>query len=216
MLRVYLSLTRLVENAAESSKMSDKDTWGIVSLVLTIIAFAPYFRSIFKGETKPHMFTWFVGGSCHAVNFIGTYIRGAGAGSWSSGFTALICFAIAVLSFSRGEKNITKSDWVAFIFALAIIPVWYLTKDPLGAVILALLINYLGCYPTARKSYKAPHSENIFTWIVGALRYLISIFAVEQYSIVTVVYTLGMFFANSVIIALLVWRRRAQLRPKSG
>jgi hypothetical protein len=190
--------------------MSEKELWGIISVTLAIIAYAPYFRSLFKREIKPHMFSWFVWGSCHAVAFIGPYTRGAGAGAWSSAFTAVACLSIAGLSFFWGERHITKGDWISFIMALAIIPLWYFTNDPLGAVILALAISYLGCYPTARKSYKAPYTENIFMWIVGALRYLVSIFAIEHYSVVTVFYTLGMFFMNSFIISLLVWRRRMQ------
>jgi len=188
--------------------MLDKEVLGVISVVLAIIAYAPYFRSLFKREIKPHMFSWFVWGTCHAVAFIGPYTRGAGAGTWSSAFTSIICLSIAGLSFFWGERHITKGDWISFIMAMAIIPVWYLTNDPLGAVILALLISYFGCYPTARKSYAAPYSENIFMWIVGALRYFVSIFAIEHYSVVAVFYTLGMFFMNCFIISLLVLRRR--------
>ena len=188
--------------------MSQKELLGILSVALALIAYAPYFRTIFKRQTKPHMFSWIVWGSCHAVAFLGPYTRGAGAGTWSSAITALICFSVAGLSFKFGEKHITKSDWVSFVMALAIIPVWYLTNDPLGAVVLALLISYLGCYPTMRKSFSAPYTENIFTWIVGALRYLVSLFAIEQYSVVAVFYTLGMFFMNDAVILLLVLRRR--------
>ncbi|MFA4995436.1 MAG: hypothetical protein WC521_09080 [Bdellovibrionales bacterium] len=195
--------------------MLDKEVLGAISVLLVVIAYIPYYRSLFKGTTKPHIFSWVIFGSCHAVGFIGPYLRGAGAGSWSSAITSVNCFVIAALAFSRGEKSITKSDWVSFILALFIIPVWYLTKDPLGAVLLALLIFSLGIYPTARKSVVDPYSENIFTWAVGSVRYLISFLAVEHYLIVTSVFQLGTFFMNTIVVILLVWCRYKQSKPIS-
>lgn len=172
----------------------------------------PYFRSIFKRQTKPHMFSWIVWGIVNAIAFAGQFSRGAGAGSWAAGFTAFVCIAVAGLSIVLGEKHITKSDWIAFIAALAAIPSWYFTDDPLGAVILATLINVVGCYPTLRKSYVHPYEENVFTWSINGVRSLISFLAIEHYSLVTMVFTLALLFTNGGIALLLVWRRRVQPR----
>jgi hypothetical protein len=153
------------------------------------------------------MFSWIVWAIVHAIAFWGPYSRGAGAGSWVAGFTAIVCSAIAVLSIFLGEKQITKSDWVAFIASLMIIPLWCITHDPLESLILAILIDVIGCYPTARKSYTNPHEENIFTWSINGLRSLISLFAIEKYSIVTIIFPVAMLFTNGGIALLLVWRR---------
>ena len=190
--------------------MSNKELLGLISVALTVFAYVPYFRSIFKGQTKPHMFSWIVWGIVNAIAFAGQFSRGAGPGSWAAGFTALVCVAVAGLSIVSGEKRITKGDWIAFIGALAAMPLWYFTDDPLGAVILATLINVVGCYPTLRKSYDHPYEENVFTWSVNGVRALISLLAIERYSLVTMIFPSAWLFTNGGIALLLVWRRRAQ------
>lgn len=187
--------------------MLDKELLGCLSIALTVIGYAPYFWSIFKGQTKPHMFSWVIWTIVNGVAFIGPYSRGAGAGSWVAGFTALLCVTIAVLSLRYGEKRIVKSDWIALIVALAMIPLWCFTHDPLGALILAILIDVAGCYPTVRKSYINPYAENLFTWSISGVRSLVSFFAIEQYSLVTMIFPLAMLFTNGGIALLLVWRR---------
>jgi hypothetical protein len=139
---------------------------------------------------------------------------GAGAGTWGSGFTAVNCLVLAGFGYFLGEKNITKGDWISLILSLGIIPIWAFTRDPLGAVILALVIDIIGCYPTVRKSYTAPYTENVFTWSVNSIRFLFSFFAIEQYSLVAVIFPLGIFLINSSITLLLVIRRRVQGRAR--
>lgn len=162
------------------------------------------------------MFSWIIWAIVNGVAFIGPYNRGAGAGSWVAGFTALLCVTIAVLCVFYGEKRIVKSDWLAFIVALATIPLWYFTHDPLGALILAILIDVAGCYPTVRKSYINPYEENVFTWSISGMRSLVSFFAIEQYSLVTMIFPLAMLFTNGGIALLLVWRRFMIKKPMSS
>jgi len=188
--------------------MFDKQFLGSISVALTLLGYAPYFRSILKRKTKPHMFSWIVWGIVNAIACAGQFSRGAGAGSWVAGLTAFLCILIAGLSTTYGEKNITKSDWVAFIVALTAIPLWRFTNDPLGAVILATLIDVVGCYPTIRKSYTKPHEENAFIWSIAALRSFISFFAIEHYSLVTTFFPITMIFTNGGLAALVLWRRQ--------
>lgn len=187
--------------------MFDKEFLGYLSITLTLIGYAPYFRSILKRQTKPHMFSWIVWALVNGIAFIGPYTRGAGAGAWVAGVTALLCLAIAALCVPYGDKRITKSDWIAFTAALAAIPLWILTEDPLSALILAIFIDVAGCYPTVRKSYINPYEENLFTWSMSAVRSLVSLFAIEQYSLVTTIFPLVMVFTNGGIALLLIGRR---------
>ena len=193
--------------------MLSKEFLGILSVVLTLVGYASYFWSILKQKTKPHMFSWLVGGIVNGIAFFGQYSRGAGAGSWTTGATALICFVIFGLSTVWGEWNITRSDWAAFIGALAAIPLWYFTSDPLGAIILAILIDAMGLYPTLRKSYSKPYEEDLFAWAITTFRSLISLFALERYSLVTVIFPLAMAVLNGAVAFMLVWRRPFYKKP---
>ena len=192
--------------------MVDKNIYGMLAVALTIIGYAPYFISILKRQTKPHMFSWIIWSIVNAIASAGQWSRGGGPGSWSGGLTTLFCILITGFCFSHGEKHVTRSDWWAFIAALLAIPLWYFTDDPLGAMILATLIDIVGCYPTLRKSYWKPYEENVFSWAICGVRSLLALFALEKYDFVTVIFLAAMLVTNGGIAVLLLWRRRTLLR----
>jgi len=187
--------------------MFSKEFLGLLSVVLTAIAYAPYIYGTLKRRIKPHIFTWIVGGIVNGVAFVGQSSQGGGAGAWVTGFTGLLCIGIVGLSIRRGDKNITKSDWVAFTLALLSVGMLYIVKSPLGAVVLASLIDMLGCYPTIRKSYLRPHEESAFMWGVAGLRSVVSLFALEHYVAVTIIYPLTLVLLNGVVTSMILWRR---------
>ncbi|MBN8779886.1 hypothetical protein [Thiobacillus sp.] len=51
------------------------------AMALTFVAFVPYFRSIFAGTTRPHVFSWVVWGTNTSVAFMATLSAGGGAGA---------------------------------------------------------------------------------------------------------------------------------------
>lgn len=195
--------------------MIDKELIGLLAVALTFAGYIPYFWSILKRSTTPHMFSWVIWGTVNGIVFVGQYSAGGGAGSWVAGTTSVLCFLIVALCFRYGEKNIKKSDWIALIAAFLAIPLWYFTKNPLWAVILATMIDVVGCYPTARKSFNNPYNENLMSWAIAALRSFISFFALEAYSLTTVIFPIAMIFTNGGMAAMLAWRR-VQLGKKAS
>jgi hypothetical protein len=188
--------------------MTTKELFGLASVALCLLCYGPYFYSIIRGKTRPHTFSWIVWSIVNAIVFLSQWSDGAEAGAWVTGMTALFCLTVVGLSLRNGETTITRSDWVSFIAALAMIPLWSLTKDPLAAVLLGTAIDALGCYPTLRKSFVDPHSEPVFSWAVAGARSFISIFAIQHYSLVTVLYPVAMILTNGGGACVLLLRRR--------
>jgi hypothetical protein len=192
--------------------MFDKELFGFISLACATVGYGSYIWSIFKGRTKPHAFSWIVWGTVTAIIFCAQVSKQAGVGAWATGATAIVCFAISILAMWRGEKNITRSDWLTFIGALAGIPLWYFTKDPFWSVILVTVIGELGAYPTFRKSYFKPHEEMAFMYILDIAKYALSLAAIGHYSIVTALYPAIIVLSNSLFVLMLLWRRHVILK----
>jgi hypothetical protein len=112
-------------------------------------------------------------------------------------------------SFRNGEKEITRSDWLTFLAALAAIPLWLLTRSPAAAAVWVTLIDGLGYYPTCRKSWRRPHEEFAFTHIIANVKHACSLLAIRHYSIATAFYPAGLTVMNTLLVALIYWRRRA-------
>jgi hypothetical protein len=188
--------------------MSYKEYLGYISLVIAFSSYAPYIRSVLIKQTKPHVFSWIIWGVLTSIGFFAQYSKGAGPGAWATGFVACGCFIVALLAIKEGEKNITKGDTMMFIAALMAIPAWYFTKEPLTAVILITIIDAIGgYYPTLRKSYYNPLEEMMTTYVLGIIQIIISLCALENYSLTTMLYPVFVAFANGGLIVLVLWRR---------
>ena len=195
--------------------MISKEAIGILSLVIAVVSYTPYVRSIFVANTKPHAFSWLVWGAVSAIAFVAQFVNHAGAGAWVTGFSAIVCLGAGVLALFRGEKDITRGDWIAFLSTLLAIPLWIITKDPLWSVLLVTLIDTLAYYPTFRKSFLKPDEELAFKYVVNGLKHLLSLLALEHITVVTSIYPLISFFMEIGIVAMLLWRRSVAEKPKA-
>lgn len=187
--------------------MDGREILGALATLIALISYVPYLITIFKGTTRPHGFSWIVFGLLTVIGFAAQVYGGAGAGAWVMGFSAAICFIIAGLAVFKGTFDPTRSDWITFIAALAAIPLWLATDNPLYAVILITLIDALAFYPTFRKAYHYPHEELVFTFFLSGLKFVLSLFALDTVSLVTVVYPASLIFMNWLFIAMVVYRR---------
>lgn len=173
-----------------------KETIGLAAVALTIIGHLPYIIDIFKGKTKPHIFTWGVWAVVTVLAFIGQWQKGGGAGAWTTGVTGLITILIAVLAIRNGSKDITKTDKICFTAALISIIPWYLTKDPTFSIIIITLIDVFAFVPTVRKTIKDAGSETLFTYSLNVLRHGLSLVALANYNVATYLYPAALFIMN--------------------
>jgi hypothetical protein len=133
---------------------------------------------------------------------------GAGVGSWVTLVVAIIMFVIFGYSLKSGEKDIRKSDTIFLILALVALALWLVAKQPVLSVILTSTIDMLGFAPTIRKSWSKPYSETLFSYELNAIRHGLSVFALQQYSLVTWLYPVSWSLANALFSLMLIIRRK--------
>lgn len=167
-----------------------------------------YFRSIFQGITRPHVFSWIIWATISSIGFAAQVSDNAGAGSWARGFGAATCFLIVLVAFKRGEKHITRWDWATFAAALLAIPLWIVTETPLWSVILVCIIDTIGYIPTLRKSWHHPWNEDAGSYLINAFSAFFSILALEHYSPVTWLYSALLIVSNTFTATYILWRMK--------
>lgn len=192
--------------------MDWKEFLAAVAVVMTVAGYAYYFWDIFAGKTKPHAFTWLVWASLTAIAFAGQVTDGAGPGAWITFLTALVSSIIFFLALFKGEKDIARSDWWSLAGAGVALLLWLLTSDPLLAIILVTVVDFLGFLPTIRKSIRKPHEETLVSYLLAGLKFVLAILAIDNYSVVTVLYPASLVFANLFFVVLLVMKRRQVTR----
>jgi hypothetical protein len=191
--------------------MIAKEILSAIAFVVTIALFAGYIRSIRASETVPHVFSWLVWAVATFVVFLAQLADGAGVGAWPIGFSACITAYIAYLAYrKRHHASIRPIDWVFFALALAALPAWWLTSDPLWAVVLLTSADLIGFGPTFRRAYHHPYQENAGFFALGALRNLLVVLALEHYSWTTALFPAAVGIA-CLALACVLYVRRATL-----
>jgi hypothetical protein len=189
--------------------MSEKEIIGALAAVLGVAGYGVYMGQVYRRAIRPHMFTWIIWGILMSIGFAAQLAEKAGPGAWNLGVSAAATLMIAGASAFYGEKKITRSDWVFFIGALSAIPVWLMTDDPLGAVVIITMIDAAAFYPTFRKSWINPREESVSVFLVSVPQFLLSIAALERMTLTTVLYPAVIVSLNALLVMLLLWRRKA-------
>jgi hypothetical protein len=187
--------------------MSVKDALGLLAVALTFASYIPYLWSVLAGRTKPHAFSWIIWAFLTALACAAQLVKGAGAGAWPIGLSAAFCGGIAVVGLVKGQRTASKSDRVIFCIALAALPLWYLTADPLWSVLLVMLIDGFAFVMTFRKAWRLPYEEMATSYLLYAVSLAISLFALTRYNFITLAYPVFILLANAGLAALICWRR---------
>ena len=186
-----------------------KEFLSIIAIIITFIAFIPYIRSIHQGKTKPHMFSWIIWASVTFIVFLAQLADKGGAGAWPIGVSGIITLYVAIIAYlKKSDIQITKKDRFFFLIAITALPLWYFTSNPLWAVIILTTIDLIGFAPTFRKSYNHPYEEQLLFFVLMAIRNLISIMALENYSLTTILFPAATALACILFIQMTVIRRK--------
>ena len=182
---------------------------GLLSVALAIASFVPYIAGIRNDTVKPHVFSWLIWTISTAVVFSAQVVADGGAGAWSTGVSGAMTACVTWLAWSlHRDIHITRADWFFLWAALASLPLWYLTADPLWAVVILTTIDVLGFGPTMRKLYHHPYEESMWFYVLFAVRSAVSIPALASLSLTTLLFPAAMVVSCFILCVLLLWRRQ--------
>jgi len=185
-----------------------KEAIGAVAVILTFVAYIPYYGDILKGKTRPHIYSWSLWGLL-TVLLVALQIRGgAGPAVWVTAAAGLLCIGVVILSLRNGRKDITVSDTAVAVLSLAAIFFWLIVDQPTVSIILVIAADMLAFIPTVRKSYDQPYSETLSLYVTNALRFGLALLAVAHYTFLSSAWIIAWICGNTLLSMLLVVRRR--------
>ncbi|MEM8918570.1 MAG: hypothetical protein AAGE37_06870 [Pseudomonadota bacterium] len=185
-----------------------KPAFGALALVLTFVAFVPYYFTIWRGETRPHVFSWFIWGAGTVIVAFAQLSDGAGIGAWPIAVSGVLTFGVAFLALKKSpDLSIVRIDWLFLVLALSALPLWFLTSTALSAVIVLTVVDLLGFGPSLRKVIAKPHDENATFFVIAIFRNAAVIAALENYSWTTVLFPAAVGAACVLFVAVLLIRR---------
>lgn len=193
--------------------MMSSEVFGIASLVVTMFQYVPYCWKTYRGELRPHIFSYIIWGFGAAIVAGAQWSAGAGPGAWAMVLVAFLCFLVVALSLRGGAKYVTRKDIWTLTGALSALPVWYVTKDPLFAVIIITMIDIAAFYMIFNKARTHPEEDSILFYLVATLQYALSILATENFNVTTLMNPIALIVCAFSVIAAM-WLSRARGKPR--
>lgn len=180
----------------------------LVALVLGLIEAGLYWRGIRAGTFKPNAVTWTTWGTLIAITFAAQLHENAGHAAWLNAFYAAMYYCIAVFGLRYRRYNIVPADFIAFGGALAAIGLWLVTSNPFWSVLLVVVIDLCGLFPTFRKTWSQPFDEILAAYALGVGKYAFLLMALDVRNAVTMLHPMTIVIADSIFIAMALYRRR--------
>lgn len=184
--------------------------FGVLSALIALVSYIPYFRSILKGESKPSRATFGTWSFIGIVETASYAASGARATVWLPIVYAIGDISVFILSFKRGMGGKQPLDILCLLGAVAGIVCWAITKDPRLALYLSMSASACGFIPTLRKVYVLPQSENRTTWAMDIAAAACNLVAVAHLNSYLVLYPLYTLVFDSGVVGLMMMPRRVQ------
>lgn len=183
---------------------------GGLSLAIMFAAYAVYFwQSHQPDNVQPHPFSWLLWGLVTLVAYFAQVLAGAGPGSWVSGLTAMICFAIGIDSFVRNRWTFSIGDFVSLALGIGVLVFYLCERRPTESAVLATTADVVGYLPTFRKGWRYPHRDSITSFGLNSVKFIPAIAALHTYRVATWLYPATMVVANAGVALMLFGRRQA-------
>ena len=185
---------------------------AIIACAISLSNLVYYVFTMFRGRTKPHLYTWLIWGVITWVIAVIQTIEGETVGAWLTYTVAAACTVRALLAISYGEKDITKSDRISLLSCLIAIIAWIVFKQPLLSVLLLTFIDLVGYYPTFRKSWHKPQEEAVISHLVFGIGYMFGVIALSEYNFVTATYPVAVMLSSYIFVIYVLIRRYVTTR----
>lgn len=112
-----------------------KEVISSIAVVLTFLAYIPYYRDILNGKSHPHVYSWSLWGLL-TVLIVALQIKGgAGPSTWVTAAAGLLCLGVVGLSLKRGKRDITTSDTITAVLSLLAMVFWLVVKQPIVSIV---------------------------------------------------------------------------------
>ncbi len=179
----------------------------ITGSILPLASLIVYARSILKGDTKPHRTTRFVLLLITTLSTASLIAQHDTVAVWLAGVSTLQAIIIFYLSIKRGMGGWAKVDILCLVIALFGIVIWRTTNDPILGLYFAIFADFTGMIPALIKTYKLPHTENVWFFALDTIAGLLTLFAVNSFTAEQIAYPAYVLVINLIMMFLI-------LRPK--
>lgn len=184
--------------------------FGVLSGLLSALAFLPYIRDTLRGASQPLRSSWLIWSVLASISFASQVAEGAGASLWFAGTQTAGTVAVMLLSIRRGTGSYLRgSDGLVLLGAAVGLWLWAVTDAPAWALVISISISLMAGSVTVRKAYERPQTETLATWVLSLAGACCAIASVGTLTPALLAYPVYLLLLNgAIVLAILMGRAR--------
>lgn len=185
--------------------------FGTLSVVFFVVAYFPYIRSIAKGKTKPHPFSWTLW-TLIGIPTVWFYFEvGARETLPIAIANVILPLVTTILSIRNWKGKFSRFDYLCLFLSLFSIGLYIVYRNAAFSLTINLAGDLLAYLPSYRKAWKDPSSEDLTAWLLYLSGYISAILAIREFSYGVLIYPLYLGIAGLVMV-LFILRGRLKKR----
>lgn len=115
-----------------------------------------------------------------------------------------------------GYKKFGRIDVITLIFAMAAIGGWFISANPLVAMVFGVVADCIAYAPTLLKMYRDPASEQMLYWGALVLADVLAFISVTSFTISSIIFPVAYGIMNVSGCVLLLFGRKALAKNLLG
>lgn len=170
--------------------------------LIQLLGSAVYIRDTLRGITKPNRVTWFFWSVAPLIGAAAAITDGV---RWSAlpvvmvGIMPLLIL-LASLFNKKSYWQLKKLDYICGIFAALALILWFITSEPLVAIVFAILADAVAGIPTLVKTCTDPETETTAEYAATVLAAITGLVAVQVWSFVETSFLIYLIILNGGVI----------------
>lgn len=184
----------------------------ILGAVVQIIGIFQYIKDTIKGSTKPNRITWLLWSISPLIASVASITDGvmwAALPVFMSGFAPLLVF---IFSFANKKSfwHLTKNDYFCATISIFALILWWLTKEPVIAIIFSIISDGFAAIPTIYKAWKHPETETIEAYTTGLFNVFTTFFVLKTFKTTELAFPIYLAILNLTLVLIIYSRKTSK------
>ncbi len=169
----------------------------------------PYIIHTIQGRTKPNRVSWLL---WSIAPFIGSAAAWSAGVTWAvlpvlmSGLMPLVTFLSSFVN-PQAYWQLRRFDYLCGLFSVLALILWWLTDQPVVAILFAVISDCLAAIPTLVKSWRHPDTESGSTYVAAFINGLTAFAAIQIWTFSSYAFPIYIVIMNLLLFSA-IYRRR--------
>lgn len=161
-----------------------------------------YIKETLRGNTKPNRVTWLMWAVAPLIGAAAAFMDGAGWAAipvFAAGFGALLVFIASFIN-PNSYWKLGRFDYLCGLFSILALIFWGITKEPIVAIIFAMVSDGFAALPTLIKSWRYPETEIAGEYMAALFSAFTGFFVIKIWNFSSYALPVYFVFINAFLI----------------